>query len=105
MIDRLDSDYFAILGFKRREQAKNILPTYHWFLPKAIRFHASYLDGMPDDLRELVRTTAKKIFVSSEPPIGQGPTRRCRNSSIWAASFMRFRPWDARSGRRRPKGP
>ena len=62
VIDGLDSDYFSILGFKWHEQAKNILPTYHWFLPKAIRFNAAFLDGMPEDLQELVRTSAKEVF-------------------------------------------
>ncbi|MBA3325085.1 MAG: TRAP transporter substrate-binding protein [Rhodobacteraceae bacterium] len=62
VIDGLESDYFSILGFKWYEQAKNILPTYHWFLPKAIRFNAAFLDGMPDDLQELVRSSAKEVF-------------------------------------------
>ncbi len=62
VIDGLDSDYFSILGFKWHEQAKNILPTYHWFLPKAIRMNAAWLDGLPDDLQALCRTSAKEVF-------------------------------------------
>lgn len=62
VIDGLDSDYFSILGFKWHEQAKNILPTYHWFLPKAIRMNAAWLDKLPADLQELCRTTAKEAF-------------------------------------------
>ena len=62
VIDGLDSDYFSILGFKWYEQAKNILPTYHWFLPKAIRMNAAWLDALPADLQELCRTTAKEAF-------------------------------------------
>jgi len=62
VIDGLDSDYFSILGFKWHEQAKNILPTYHWFLPKAIRMNAAWLDGLPADLQELCRTSAKEVF-------------------------------------------
>ncbi len=62
VIDGLDSDYFSILGFKWHEQATNILPTYHWFLPKAIRMNAAFLDSMPDDLQEMVRSSAKEVF-------------------------------------------
>lgn len=62
VIDGLDSDYFSILGFKWHEQAKNILPTYHWFLPKAIRMNAAWLDALPADLQELCRTTAQEAF-------------------------------------------
>lgn len=62
VIDGLDSDYFSILGFKWHEQATNILPTYHWFLPKAIRMNAAWLDALPADLQELCRTTAKEVF-------------------------------------------
>ncbi|WP_417408080.1 TRAP transporter substrate-binding protein [Hoeflea sp.] len=62
VIDGLDSDYFSILGFKWHEQAKNILPTYHWFLPKAIRMNAAWLDALPADLQELCRTSAKEVF-------------------------------------------
>lgn len=62
VIDGLDSDYFSILGFKWHEQATNILPTYHWFLPKAIRMNAAWLDALPDDLQELCRTSATEVF-------------------------------------------
>ncbi|MFC4671580.1 TRAP transporter substrate-binding protein [Seohaeicola nanhaiensis] len=62
VIDGLDSDYFSILGFKWHEQATNILPTYHWFLPKAIRMNAAWLDALPADLQELCRTSAKEVF-------------------------------------------
>lgn len=62
IIDGLDSDYFSVLGFKWHEQAKNITPTYHWFLPKAIRMNAAWLDSLPADLQELCRTSAKEVF-------------------------------------------
>ncbi|KMK64837.1 TRAP transporter substrate-binding protein [Puniceibacterium sp. IMCC21224] len=62
VIDGLDSDYFSVLGFKWHEQATNILPTYHWFLPKAIRMNAAWLDSLPDDLQELCRSSAKEVF-------------------------------------------
>ena len=76
VIDGLDSDFFSILGFKWYEQAKNILPTYHWFLPKAIRFNAAFLDSMPEDLQELVRSSAKEVF--AEQARGQPRGRGCR---------------------------
>ncbi|KEO51350.1 TRAP transporter substrate-binding protein [Thioclava indica] len=62
VIDGLDSDYFSVLGFKWHEQAKHILPTYHWFLPKAIRMNAAWLDALPDDLQDLCRTSAREVF-------------------------------------------
>lgn len=62
VIDGLDSDYFSVLGFKWYEQATNVTPTYHWFLPKAIRMNAAWLDGLPADLQELVRSSAKEVF-------------------------------------------
>lgn len=62
VIDGLDSDYFSILGFKWHEQATNILPSYHWFLPKAIRMNAAWLDGLPEDLQELCRSSAREVF-------------------------------------------
>lgn len=64
VIDGLDSDYFSVLGFKWHEQAKYILPTYHWFLPKAIRMNAAWLDSLPADLQELCRTSAKEAFAA-----------------------------------------
>lgn len=62
VIDGLDSDYFSVLGFKWHEQAKEVTPTAHWFLPKAVRVNARWLDSLPDDLRALVRTSAKEVF-------------------------------------------
>lgn len=62
IIDGLDSDFFSILGFKWHEQAKNLTLTYHWFLPKAVRVNAAWLDSMPADLQELVRSSAREHF-------------------------------------------
>jgi TRAP-type transport system periplasmic protein len=62
VIDGLDSDYFSILGFKWHEQAKDVTPTAHWFLPKAVRVNARWLDGLPADLQELVRSSAREVF-------------------------------------------
>lgn len=62
VIDGLESDYFSVLGFKWHEQAKHATPTYHWFLPKAVRVNAAWLDSLPKDLQDLVRTSAKTIF-------------------------------------------
>lgn len=62
IIDAIDSDVFSIVGFKFHEQAKNLTLTGHWFLPKAVRVNAAWLDSLPEDLRDLVRTTAKEAF-------------------------------------------
>jgi TRAP-type transport system periplasmic protein len=62
VIDGLDSDFFSVLGFKWHEQAKNITLTSHWFLPKAVRVNARWLDGLPADLQQVVRSTAKEVF-------------------------------------------
>jgi len=62
IIDGLDSDFFSIIGFKWHEQAKNLTLTYHWFLPKAVRVNAAWLDSLPADLQELVRSSAKEHF-------------------------------------------
>jgi C4-dicarboxylate-binding protein DctP len=62
VIDGLESDYFSVLGFKWHEQAKHATPTYHWFLPKAVRVNAAWLDSLPKDLQDLVRGSAKTIF-------------------------------------------
>ena len=62
IIDGLESDYFSVLGFKWHEQAKHVTPTYHWFLPKAVRVNAAWLDSLPEDLQSLVRSSAKQVF-------------------------------------------
>jgi tripartite ATP-independent transporter DctP family solute receptor len=62
IIDAIDSDVFSIVGFKFHEQAKNLTLTGHWFLPKAVRVNAAWLDGLPQDLQDLVRSSAKEAF-------------------------------------------
>jgi len=62
VIDGLEADFFSIRGFKWHEQAKHLTLAYHWFLPKAIRVNAKWLDGLPADLRALVRSSAKEAF-------------------------------------------
>ena len=62
VIDGLDSDVFSVLGFKWHEQAKHLTLTSHWFLPKAVRVNGRWLDGLPADLQELVRSSAKEVF-------------------------------------------
>lgn len=62
VIDGLEADFFSIRGFKWYEQAKHLTLTYHWFLPKAIRVNAEWLDGLPDDLAKLVRDSAEEVF-------------------------------------------
>lgn len=62
IIDAIDSDVFSIVGFKFHEQAKDLTLTGHWFLPKAVRVNAAWLDSLPQDLQDLVRTSAKEAF-------------------------------------------
>jgi len=62
IIDAVESDVFSISGFKFHEQAKYFTPTNHWFLPKAVRVNAAWLDSLPEDLRDMVRETAKEHF-------------------------------------------
>lgn len=62
VIDGLDSDVFSILGFKWHEQAKHLTLTSHWFLPKAVRVNGRWLDSLPANLQEIVRSSAKEVF-------------------------------------------
>lgn len=64
VIDGLEADFFSIKGFKWHEQAKNMILTYHWFLPKATRVNAAWLDGLDADLQAIVRDTAKEAFAA-----------------------------------------
>ena len=64
LIDAIDSDVFSVKGFKFYEQAKYLTLTGHWFLPKAIRVNAAWLDSLPADLQELVRSSAKTVFAA-----------------------------------------
>lgn len=64
IIDAIDSDVFSILGFKFYEQAQNLTLTGHWFLPKAVRVNAAWLDSLPPDLQEVVRTSAAEAFAA-----------------------------------------
>ena len=62
LIDALESDVFSVIGFKWHEQAKHLTLTSHWFLPKATRVNARWLDSLPADLQTLVRDSAKEVF-------------------------------------------
>lgn len=62
IIDAIESDVFSIVGFKFHEQANHLTLTGHWFLPKAVRVNAAWLDSLPDDLAPMVRETAKEAF-------------------------------------------
>src|SRR5690606_26538281 len=62
IIDAIDSDVFSNVGFKFYEQAKYLTLTGHWFLPKAVRVNAAWLDSLPADLQAIVRDTAKEAF-------------------------------------------
>lgn len=64
VIEGLESDYFSVLGFKWHEQATHVTPTYHWFLPKAVRVNAAWMDSLPADLQAVVRDSAKESFAA-----------------------------------------
>ena len=62
VIEGLEADFFSILGFNWYEQAPNLTLTNHWFLPKAVRVNATWMDGLAPELQDMVRTTAKQAF-------------------------------------------
>jgi TRAP-type C4-dicarboxylate transport system substrate-binding protein len=62
VIEGLEADFFSILGFNWYEQAPHLTLTNHWFLPKAVRVNAAWLDGLSPELQDLVRSTAVEAF-------------------------------------------
>jgi TRAP-type transport system periplasmic protein len=62
IIDAVESDVFSIQGFRFYEQARHMTMTGHWFLPKAVRINAAWLDSLPQDLQDLVRTSVRDAF-------------------------------------------
>lgn len=62
IIDAIESDVFSVEGFRFYEQANHMTMTGHWFLPKAVRVNAAWLDSLPDDLQDLVRSSAQDAF-------------------------------------------
>lgn len=62
VIEGLEADFFSIDGFKWYEQAPHLTLTNHWFLPKAVRVNATWLDGLDPEMREMVRSTAQEAF-------------------------------------------
>jgi len=62
IIDAVESDVFSIQGFRFYEQARHMTLTGHWFLPKAVRINAAWLDSLPDDLQDLVRSSVRDAF-------------------------------------------
>ena len=65
IIDAIDSDVFSIVGFKFHEQAKHLTLTGHWFLPKAVRVNAAWLDSLPEDLRAMATEAARAAHVGA----------------------------------------
>jgi len=62
VIAGLEADFFSIRGYKWHEQASHLTLAYHWFLPKAIRVNAKWLDALSADQQALVRSAAKEAF-------------------------------------------
>lgn len=62
VIEGLEADFFSINGFKWYEQAPHLTLTNHWFLPKAVRVNAAWLDGLDPAMQDMLRTTAVEAF-------------------------------------------
>jgi len=62
VIEGLEADFFSILGFNWYEQAPHLTLTNHWFLPKAVRVNAAWLDALSPELQDLVRNSAVEAF-------------------------------------------
>lgn len=62
VIEGLEADFFSIDGFNWYEQAPHLTLTSHWFLPKAVRVNAAWLDALSPELQDLVRETAQSAF-------------------------------------------
>ena len=93
VIDGLEADFFSINGFKWYEQAKYLALTYHWFLPKAVRVNAKWLDSLPAGPAEvgarygqggLCRTTEDQ---PGEHHQGPGPVEGARREGRRAGRY------------------
>lgn len=62
VIEGLEADFFSIAGFNWYEQAPHLTLTNHWFLPKAVRVNAAWLDGLAPDMQDMLRSTAQEAF-------------------------------------------
>ncbi len=62
VIEGLEADFFSIDGFNWYEQAPHLTLTNHWFLPKAVRVNAMWLDALSPELQDMVRETAQTAF-------------------------------------------
>jgi C4-dicarboxylate-binding protein DctP len=62
VIEGLEADFFSIDGFNWYEQAPHLTLTNHWFLPKAVRVNAAWLDALSPELQDMVRDTAQAAF-------------------------------------------
>lgn len=62
VIDATEADFFSIAGFAWYEHANHLTLAYHWFLPKAVRVNAAWLESLPADLQNLVRETCREAF-------------------------------------------
>lgn len=75
VIEGLEADFFSIAGFNWYEQAPHLTLTNHWFLPKAVRVNAAWLDALTPEMQEMVRSTAQEAFA------GQRQTNRAGMAS------------------------
>lgn len=111
VIDGLEADVFSIKGFKWAEQAKHFTITRHWFLPKAIRVNAKWLDGLPAELKTIVLTSAKECFAEQRKQNRANAdatleelkksgmiVHQCKDLPKWVeATASQFDEWSAKS--------
>ena len=62
VVDGTEGSLFAIQGFKYHEAATYLVLSGHWFNPKPVRVNAKWLAGLPIDLQQLLRQTAKEVM-------------------------------------------
>jgi C4-dicarboxylate-binding protein DctP len=111
VIDGLEADVFSIKGFKWAEQAPHFTLTRHWFLPKAIRVNAKWIDGLPAELRTILLASAKENFAEQRKQNRANAdttleelkkagmiVHPCKDSPKWSeATESQFDEWSAKS--------
>jgi C4-dicarboxylate-binding protein DctP len=111
VIDGLEADVFSIKGFKWAEQAPHFTATAHWFLPKAIRVNARWLDGLPAELKTVFLASAKEAFAEQRKQNRASAdaaledlkksgmiVHQCKDLPKWReATEVQFDEWSAKS--------
>jgi TRAP-type C4-dicarboxylate transport system substrate-binding protein len=101
VIEGLEADFFSILGFNWYEQAPHLTLTNHWFLPKAVRVNAAWLDGLSPELQDLVRSTAVEAFAGQRQTNRAGMAQALDDLVAAGVTVHELRRKRRRSGSRR----